>query len=243
MRADLQRQVEEGQEADRLGPVAGISDADLLERYTPFMLRIVADVARTCGVRDRALREDMEADARLGLFSARRAYEERGGAAFSTYAYYRIKGAVVDGLRKQGRLRRKTRSKAKLEHSVSLVREAEVEENTVRPDFQMRLQSVDRTIIATGVAWMLVQTEAVQAEEDELNLRPGGRLLKRERVALLADALQSMPEQERAVIIDIYFKERSLGEISQDQGLSRSWLCRLHARALARLGQIMRAKE
>ncbi len=241
--AVLRQQVAEGQRADDLGPIDQLTDEQLLERYGPFMKRIVSEVCRMCSLRDSQTRDDMAADARLGLLTAARAYETRPNARFSTYAYYRVKGAVVDGLRKNGLLRRKSRARADVELGATLVREAAVEEPTVRPDYGLRLDRVDRTVVSTGMAWLLVQTTAVRAEQNELELRPSGRYIQAETAALIGDILGSMPAQERELLVGIYYKNQSLADVAAGVGMSRSWACRLHARALERLAAMMKARQ
>jgi RNA polymerase sigma factor FliA len=241
--AALRQQVELGKRADDLGPITGLTDEQLLGQYGPFMRRIVRDVGRMCSVRDSQVHEDMTADASLGLLSAARAYEVRGGARFSTYAYYRIKGAIVDGLRKSGFLRRRSRARAAVSMGATLLREAQADEPNVRPDYSLRLDRVDRTVVSTGMAWLLVQTTAVSAEQSELALRPAGKYIRAETAAILAECLMELPEQERAVLISLYYKERTLAEFAADTGRSRSWGCRLHARALDRLSGLMKARQ
>ena len=241
--AAVKQQVEEGRKAVALGPVDGLTDEELLEQYGTFMRRIVRDVARMCTVRDNRVIEDMAADARLGLLSARRVYQPQGATRFSTYAYYRVKGAVVDGLRKSGHLRRRSRARVDLSAAATLLREAEAEAASARPDYTLRLAHVDRTVLSTGAAWMLVQTTAVRAEQDELEIRPGGIFLRAESAELLTECLQELPEQERTLLVEVYYEERSLTQVGEDRGLSRSWMCRLHARALGRLGEMMKDRQ
>src|SRR3989338_4144170 len=89
----------------------------LIENYLPFAASIANKVAR-------ALACDLDFDdilcnARLGLLEAARRFDSRFNVDFKTFAYYRIKGAIYDGLRKTGWMPRSLYAKIKFDQAAN----------------------------------------------------------------------------------------------------------------------------
>src|SRR3989338_1291778 len=89
----------------------------LIEKYLPFASAIANKVAR-------ALASDLDYDdivcnARLGLLEAAQRFDARFNVDFKTFAYYRIKGAIYDGLRKTGWIPRSLYSKIKFDQAAN----------------------------------------------------------------------------------------------------------------------------
>jgi RNA polymerase sigma factor for flagellar operon FliA len=74
---------------------------------------------------------------------------------------------------------------------------------------------------------------------DSKGLSPEDALVERDAQRQLKDALAQLPENNRRVIEDYYFHDATLEEIGGRLGLSKSWVCRLHAKSLDMLRALM----
>ena len=116
----------------------------LILDHVPLLKHVVGKLA--LDLPSRIDREDLVGFGMLGLIAAADSWEPERGLAFSTYAYARIRGAVLDELRRQDFLPRSRREKVRdLERVV-----AEVEQETglpPSPEAQLGLQ-LDRAALA-----------------------------------------------------------------------------------------------
>lgn len=185
--------------------------------------------------------ENLEAAGVLGLVEASQRFDESRGVDFRSFAYPRIRGAVLDELRRNSPL-----SKQML-HRIGQVREAreqlpppvtaesiaeytgiavtEVEDCFVAMRM-MRSQSFEETAI-DGVARPVVEGSDNAAEFKELQ-------------EVLADCIELLPEQERIVLTMYYFEDMRLREVGEVLGLSESRISRILAKAEYSLSQAMR---
>jgi RNA polymerase sigma factor for flagellar operon FliA len=228
--------------ADSLGSIAGLSDEEVVERYTDFMKCVIFDTLRICGVGTGRFWEDAWADANLGLMRARAVFEEGRGAKFSTYAYYRIKGEIVDGLRRMGHIRRSSRAEVDVLSAATSVGESRAEDGlSARPDFSEAMSALDRSIQCTAIAWLIVQTQQVVEEERRDVNQPQKTFEKEETAARLRQVVEDLPTMDRRIIQGLYFKRETLQILSDELGYSRSWVCRVHINVLGRIAALMEA--
>ena len=208
---------------------------EVLRQYHGYCLQIVNDLMRQFGLRQ-DLRDDMMAEAQIGLMDAIERFEGQHGATFSTYAYYRVRGAVVDGLRQAGVLRRKTRLQAAL-----LSAQAALEEDDpARAELgaEAATKYVEQRVAQLGAVWLVAQSDEDEQGQTEEQDGAEAQVLDRELRGTVRKCLSLMPDAEREVLQAIYFEGKVLQEIVQGRDVSRSWACRLHAKALQRFQKL-----
>src|SRR5215470_4950280 len=99
-------------------PAEDLSNRDsLIEQYLPYATSIANKVAQTLS--NDADIEEIICNARLGLLEAAKRFDPKYNVDFKTFAYYRIKGAIYDGLRKTGWIPRSLYSKIKFEQAAN----------------------------------------------------------------------------------------------------------------------------
>ncbi len=158
------------------------------------------------------LRDDLVAAGSVGLLDAlRRQSPTERGAEFSWYARVRIRGAILDELRAQDWLSRRARR---------------------------RFASEDRTTSA-AVIGIDDLPEQRRAFADEGALTPESLTVARSDADALAKAVEQLPVRERNIITAHYFDGVQLRAIAKDLGVSEPRVSQLHARAVARLREIM----
>ncbi len=164
--------------------------------------RIIA-LALTQKLDRKAHLDDLVSFGNMGLLEAAERFNPHCGIKFSTFAWPRIRGAMVDGLRSTGRYRRS---------DVANFRAA-VESHTPAP-------TPAYLVLQASVPAMI---PAPLVEED---------IDRQRQMPHLARALAQLPERERAVAQLHYFEGFQLSDVAARLGLSRSYVTRLHQSAL-----------
>lgn len=195
-------------------------------------------------------RDDLIGFGMLGLIAAADSWEPERGLAFSTYAYTRIRGAVLDELRRQDFLPRSRREKVRQLDRVV----AQVEQETGLPPsieqlaerLGVEIEDVDRLLSSARTAHLASLDVSDGCElgdllSDPASLDPVGSAEWHETRALLASAIRELDENEQTVVNLYYAEDLLLREISELLGLSESRISQIHARALYRLNHSLTA--
>ncbi|MBH24316.1 MAG: hypothetical protein CMH57_07690 [Myxococcales bacterium] len=226
-------------EADQVPFQRGLDRETILELYEGLVVQIVHNLQRAWSVPWSHV-DDMKANGYLGLLEAYERFDPEQGSTFATFSYYRIKGSVVDGLRDAGVIRRRKELRRRLSGACDLLAE---EARTVRPvgsELGTSLERIDTMVRNMGTVWLIIQDAQLRADEASARHAPARRLLKAELRQQLHDAIDQLDEVERAVIQGHYLEERSLVDIASEHGYSRSWMSRVHTRALERLAELLK---
>ena len=225
----------------------GARDALLTEH-----LSLVHHVARQLS-RTRAAEADFDelvSAGAMGLMSAVDAFDVTRGLAFSTFAVPRIRGAILDELRRQDHvprsIRRKTREISHAREALmrSLGRKPEdkeiAEALNVDLDTMWRWQSemegavhipLDRTA-SDRDSTAPAMAEFLTGEDEEA---ADDKLSNEQEVVLLRDAILGLKDQERTVLSLYYFEELKLHEIATILSLTESRVSQIRSKALIRL--------
>ena len=215
----------------------------LVEQYLPFANYIVRKVSKT--ISSSVDYEDLLSYAKVGLIEAAERFDPRYKVDFKTFAFYRIRGAVYDGLRTTGWLSRSQFARYQFEEGANqylrnlVDRKAGTGEQAAGNvdeiyDTIFNLASI--YIISMDAAEGL-QIKDQKAEDAERSFELGQA---KEKVKEVIDRL---PEKERELIRLYYYKGMTLDEAGAKLGLSKSWASRIHARALERMAKMLRAME
>jgi RNA polymerase sigma factor for flagellar operon FliA len=186
--------------------------------------------------------DDLVGYGHRGLLEAADRFDPAQGVTFTTFAYYRIRGAMLDGMRTMGwysrgdyaRYRAEERAQEILQNASEregAAREAGAEASSSKGETLEQLaellSSVATVHITSLEAASNVSDERVQSAHDSLEM---GQLGTRVR-----QALGTLPEKERRLMELYYFEDKTLEDAGGALGLSKSWACRLHARAVSLL--------
>ncbi len=164
--------------------------------------------------------EDLVAFGFGGLLEARHRFDPARGVRFQTFAYHRVRGAMLDGVRKMAHLPRRAHER--------LQQPAETPPTALPKAAATPLEKVFARVSA-GL------TTAGPLHGSLGDESPEAALLKNESVARLLGALAGLSERQRTLVRGHYFEGRALDEIARELGISRSWASRLHTRALEEL--------
>lgn len=190
--------------------------------------------------------ENLESAGTLGLVEAATKFDPERGIKFETYAHLRIRGAVVDELRRncplpQHVLEQVTKVKKAYE---DLDPGASVEQ--LANEAGLTPDEVADSLAAMRLTRMISLDQAGEKAENRLTdgTASAENLLElTERKNLLADAIQALPERERLVVTLYYLEDLRLWEIGKLLKLSESRVSRLLNTALYTMGEYIRARE
>ena len=183
-----------------------------------------------------------------GLLEAAERFDPGRGAAFTTFAYYRIRGAIYDGLREMSRIprrayRRLMASQRAGEYLEQLGRQHLARERqrsaSPAPELGDTVRELHDALRSAATAAAVVMAAAPRSS----HVSPDDWLEQKQLVSRLQRAITALPDKERHFIEQCYFHDRSVTEAGRQIGLSKSWSSRLHARAIDQLRDVLRETE
>ena len=190
---------------------------------------------------------DLVQDGVLGLIDAANRFDEKRGIKFETFAERRVRGAMIDALRRDAWPRGVRRVRRELEAAREQLRRELGAEPTIE-DLANRVGAdvgrLERTIVRITTIEStspMANLESIDASTLPAVLVPSEPLSphrlfeqaeSRERVRL---ALATLPERERKIITLYYFEEATMKQIGAAIGVNESRVSQLHARAISRL--------
>jgi len=190
----------------------------------------------------------------LGLMAAMNSFDPDRGLAFSTFAVPRIRGAILDELRRQDHVprsvRRKTRDITAARNALAARLCRQPEDHEVAAELKVDVQTlwkwesdvegairvpIDRPANDRGEQHSspldLLHTDPDQGVDTQLG--------KEQEVGMLREAIMRLKEQERTVLALYYFEELKLHEIAEILGLTESRVSQIRSKALARLRETL----
>lgn len=180
----------------------------------------------------------------IGLVEAAGRWEPGEGRDFKTWAYLRIRGSIIDSIRSCSDLKGNAYRYAKALQAAHELREdisaAWIDSSADRSK-KNSAEEMARLMDYAASGAMSIRLSFCDAEEELAELAanrgtPEEILGDKEVGRVLRKMVAKLPEKERIIVEEFYLKDRSFGEIlKQHRELSKSWLSRLHSRALEML--------
>jgi RNA polymerase sigma factor for flagellar operon FliA len=196
--------------------------------------------------------DDLRSMGHQGLLEAARRFDEARGASFRRFANYRVRGAMIDGIRKGAPLPRRAHARLRALEAALLVSEVAAEDappGSTPPmlDAQASEQRLSDHLadMATAMAMGLLVVTTVGEEGEpsaiDAGLTPEEALEQAELRQLVTEALEDLPDDERTLVRRHYLEGERFDHVAASLGLSKSWGSRLHTRAIARLTKRLRS--
>lgn len=178
----------------------------------------------------------------IGLIDAIDKFALDKNVKFDTYASLRIRGAILDEIRKLDWIPRSLRKKQKeLNKAVQdleyeLGRPAQDEEIAKRLNIEKEeyYELLQETHISNLLFLDDCSSQTIDIEDTRVE-KPEAYVEKQELLTALEESMEALPERERMVITLYYFEELTLKEISTILEVSESRVSQLHTKAVSRL--------
>jgi RNA polymerase sigma factor for flagellar operon FliA len=206
---------------------------ELIAQYMPYAASIAGRVCQTLS--SAVDYEDVLCNARLGLLEAAKRFDEAENVDFRTFAYYRIKGAIYDGLRRSGWLPRTLYAKLKFEEAANEYLQHKSEGAVKSVDFNAEDEAAEtvNSLASIYIISLDAQDDLDIADEHAVDIEQKSEFAEVRHY--MRDAIGTLPEKEKQLVKMYYFQNKTLEEIGEKLSLSKSWTSRLHARALSLL--------
>ncbi|MDK2836466.1 MAG: polymerase sigma factor FliA [Thermosediminibacterales bacterium] len=190
----------------------------------------------------------------FGLIEAIENYQPERGIKFETYAYSRIKGAIIDQIRKNDWVPLSIRRKYKLLNEKYRFLEQKLGRAPTDSEMSKELgltieeylEMLKQTSVENIISFedMIYENNSILDIKQNQNDLPENFLENSEIKKILADAINKLPSKEKMVITLFYYEGLTFKEISIVMNLSISRVSQLHSKALLRMrGALSRKKD
>lgn len=232
------------------------AEGQLVEQHLPLVKTVVGRVAMSLPPHVDA--EDLYSAGMVGLLNAIRRYDVGSGVAFETYARLRIRGAVLDELRRLDWVPRSLHKKARKVQEVMLKLEQDQGGVPSEEDMAAALGltcSAYRELLTEIRPATFVCLDSVRAGDNDDGVRqaesisnesersPVDLAVVRELSELVAERITQLPEMQRKVLALYYFEDLRLREIAAVFGVTESRICQIHAQAILALKAFLRKHD
>lgn len=229
----MKAQASDGKDQDRI--TAGVPFVEAMAR------RMAASMPHSIDL------GDLVQDGMIGLIDAAHRFDERRGIKFETFAERRVRGAMIDAMRRDAWPRGVRKVRRELEAAREKLRHESGAEPSVA-DLARYMGSNEASLSRTIVRIRAIEATSPLASADAVhtaNLPPvmmppetpgPDRVCERSDVARrVRDAIKTLPARERKVIGRYYYGDVTMKEIGSEIGVNESRVSQLHARAMQRL--------
>ena len=220
-----------------MASISGNADhSHLIETYRDYAHALASEIMRK--LPPNVERSDVLGAADLGLVEAASSFDPRRGVHFKTFAYYRVRGAIYDALRKMGWFSKTQYDQFKFEMAANEYMKDAVDAPPPRSSAAEDLQQL-RSATGSIVSCYLLSIEAMTRELPDAKESPEDLAADQQERTQLREAMKKLPDKNRQVLEGYYFQNQSLEEIGSRLGLSKSWVSRVHAKSLEMIREIL----
>ncbi|SHJ67689.1 RNA polymerase, sigma 28 subunit, SigD/FliA/WhiG [Hathewaya proteolytica DSM 3090] len=197
--------------------------------------------------------DDLVGYGMIGLIDAINKFDDSKGMKFSTYASIRIKGSIIDEIRRISPISKTAMDKLNLYNDTienlqkTNLREPTVDEIAEAMDIDVseivKIEGYINYISTVSLEDMIFAGEddvpLKGIIEDKNSLRPEEILEEKEKISMLAAAIEELNEKDKRVLTLYYYESLTLKQIGKIFNVSESRVCQLHSRAIIHLRKIM----
>lgn len=244
LRSEIERKADEAEreKSDEVADVTQLSKKRLVERYED----LVNSIAH--GIHNRQKMdvpyEDVRAYGYEGLLEAQENFDPDRGVSFSSFAYYRIRGAILDGFRDEGWSMRDQAFDVNDYTAVNDHMESHNESRAHLPrskSFKDSIKHIDK-MVGDTVTILLMRQFDLQDLQITDDAEQQERVEQKEKLRVLKDALDTLSENEREVVVRYLYKDERMQDVADDMGYSKGWVSRIKARAVDKVRKYCRRR-
>lgn len=225
---------------------------EIVKKYIPLVKYIASRVI--IGKTKYIEYEDLVSYGMVGLMDAFNKFDESKGMKFSTYASIRIKGSMIDELRRnspisKGAMDKLTRYNKAVEFlQKNLNREPKIKEIANYMELKisqvMSIENYINYISVVSLEDLIFSSEddvpLIGTIQDDSSPNPESHLEEEEQLEYLAKGIDILNEKDRLVLTLYYYEELTLKQIGKILSVSESRVCQLHSRAILHLKKAMK---
>ena len=193
--------------------------------------------------------DDLIHDGIVGLIDAVDRFDPGRKVLFRTYAETRVRGAILDGLRRRDWRPRSVRSRRRDVDSTLMELESHLgraaSEDEAAAAMGLPIDEYHALLLEITSGPLLSLDEMQDADDlapDRHATRPDDSLEQQEKIDALVEQIGDLPERERRVLALYYVDGLNMKEVGEVLGVTESRVCQLHGQAAARLRAGLRAR-
>ncbi|NMM61437.1 FliA/WhiG family RNA polymerase sigma factor [Clostridium sp. P21] len=220
---------------------------ELVKKYIPLVKYIASRVI--IGKTKYIEYEDLVSYGMLGLMDAISKFDDTRGMKFSTYSSIRIKGAMIDEIRKNSPISKGAMDKLnRYNFAVERLQKTlgrEPSDKEIANELNMTLKEMIEIENYINYISIVSLEDLIFSEDDDIPLigtiqdnkspSPEKTLEEKEELEYLAKALDMLNEKDKTVLSLYYYEGLTLKEIGKVLSVSESRVCQLHSRAIVHL--------
>jgi RNA polymerase sigma factor for flagellar operon FliA len=217
----------------------------LVEKYLPLVAAVMGRLAMT--LPDHVDHDDLYSVGLVGLLQALRNYNPTCGTSFETYARVRVRGAMLDELRRMDWVPRTIHEKARKVKSMMSQLEQQLGKAPTEAQMAKALgisaKEYEELLNEVRPASFVCLDAAGSSEDNEGGVlheviadltvdSPVEKVSQRELKKVIFNRLKELPEMQRKVLALYYIEDMHLREIAEVFGLTESRICQIHSQAI-----------
>jgi len=183
----------------------------------------------------------------FGLIDAIEKFKPEKGVKFETYASLRIRGAIIDNIRKMDwvprTLRKKNRELDTVYHELEALYGREPTDTELAEKLDISVEETRELLKKSSVVALISLDEYLEVNHEhnffdknpDMADNPEVKLERQETKKMLAAAIDKLSEKEKKVITLYYYEDLTLKEISRIMGVSESRISQIHSKAILKL--------
>lgn len=231
------------------------AESRLVEEYLPLVKHVVGRMSMSLPAHIDL--QEIYSSGLVGLLQAVRQFDPEGGSTFESYARVRIRGAILDEMRKMDWVPRSIHEKAR---KVQMVMDRLEQINGRTPTtaeiasaLDLTTAQYDELLAEIKPATFICLDACITSEESGETLRhemiadedqdtPDMSADRKELAKIIAERLEKLPPMQRKVLALYYFEDMRLREIAEAVGLTESRICQIHSQAILAIKNYIQQK-
>jgi RNA polymerase sigma factor FliA len=231
------------------------AESRLVEEYLPLVKHVVGRMSMNLPAHIDL--QEIYSSGLVGLLQAVRQFDPEGGSSFESYARVRIRGAILDEMRKMDWVPRSIHEKAR---KVQIVMERLEQINGRTPTtteiasaLELTPEQYDELLTQIKPATFICLDACITSEENGETLRhemiadedqdtPDMSADRKELARIIGERLEKLPPMQRKVLALYYFEDMRLREIAEAVGLTESRICQIHSQAILAIKNYIQQK-
>ena len=215
---------------------------DIVSRYAPLVQRIAYHLKAR--LPDSVLIDDLMQSGMMGLLEASSKFNENKGASFETYVGIRIRGAMIDEIRKGDWVPRSVHKNARaVAQAIAQIEQRTglaATDNEIAEAMDVSLDKYHAILKDAATGHIFAFDELGVTEDYLSDSSPGANepyngLRDEKFKTSLIKAIDTLPEREKLILSLYYDEELNLKEIGEVLGVSESRVSQIHSQAMVRL--------
>lgn len=223
----------------------------IVEKYIPLVKYLASRIM--LGKTKYIEYEDLVSYGIVGLLDAINRYDPAKGMKFSSYATLRIRGAMIDEIRKNRPISKGAMDKlAKYNESVERLQNRFMREPSLKEiAIDLNVTEAEVSQVENYINYMSITSleSVIYSDDDDVTLMetledkdsvsPEDSLEYKEKLEILSEGIEKLKEKDKLILKLYYYEKLTLKEIGQVLEVSESRVCQLHSRAIRNLRVIM----